>query len=178
MEKSNKKPVLVVIDIQKEYNTSGRAFFIQNIGSALTQAKRVLSFARENNWSIIHVRHMQDGSIFNINESYSEFIEGFEPKNNEVQVQKGNFSCFSSEEFADYLFSKKESEIVVIGFNSTMCVPSTIIDGYHRGFNMTLVRDASAAKKTARFDELSTHEYMVDVLGSFSKIKTTDEVLQ
>ena len=69
----------------------------------------------------------------------------------------------------------RNCEVVLIGYNTTMCVLSTIIDGYHRGFKMAFLKDATAAKALSRFDETTTHEYMVDTMSTFARAMTLEE---
>lgn len=167
---------LVVIDVQREYNTPGRLFNIDSIGDSLTNGKCVLDHARKQGWHIVHVRHMQDGDIFNPKSEYSGFIDGFNPQGGEREIHKGNFSCFSSEEFTKELESRKSDQVFVIGYGTTMCVISTIIDGYHRGYSMNLVADATRAKKSD-FDEQSTQQHAISILNTFCSVKSTKEIL-
>jgi nicotinamidase-related amidase len=173
---STQSKVLVVIDIQREYVTEGRAFHLKGIAPSLENAGRVLAKAREDGWDIVHVRHLQAGEIFNPESEYSGFVTGFEPIAGELSVVKSNFSSFSSPEFASVMERYKGLEIFVVGYGSTMCCLSTIIEGYHRGHRMVFVADASLAKSTARFDEASTHAYATDILATFSRITTATEV--
>lgn len=45
---TNTAPVLVVIDIQKEYTTPGRSFHLETAGPSLERAGRVLDHARRS----------------------------------------------------------------------------------------------------------------------------------
>lgn len=172
-----KKPVLVVIDIQKEYITKGRSFCLENIGPSLINARNILDHARKNQWTVIHVQHFQEGEIFNKNSEFSALVSGFEPIKGEHLVIKNDFSSYSSPEFVPLMKEYKEHPIFVIGYGSTMCCLSTIIDGYHRGNQFTFIKDASLAKKGSRFDELSTHEYATDIISTYAQVKTAQEVI-
>ena len=75
---------LIVIDIQKEYITPGRPFYLNGIQENLENAKKVLKFCRaKSDWSIAHVQHFRqedDAAIFNRHQpEFSGFVEGFEP---------------------------------------------------------------------------------------------------
>ncbi len=172
-----KQPVLIVIDIQKEYTTSGRPFYLEMAGPSLSNAKRVLEFARKSDWPIIHVKHLQLGSIFNPESPLSDFVDGFEPLAHEMSVIKGNYSSFSSPEFVELMDQFKDRESMVIGYGSTMCCLSTIIDGYHRGFKMAFVLDASCAKRGPTFDEQSTHAHAEEIISIYAKIASTQELI-
>lgn len=169
------KKALVLIDIQREYTTEGRPFYIESIAQSLNNAKKMLEKARKENWFIIHVRHLQEGEIFNGNE-YSCFVTDFEPQIGEQQVIKSKFSCFSSMEFTQFLEQKEHWEWFVIGYGSTMCCLSTIIDGYHRGYTFTFVHDASCAKKTENFSEEVNHKFATEHIRTFGKVCSVQDI--
>jgi ureidoacrylate peracid hydrolase len=170
-------PVLVVIDIQKEYTTPGRSFYLESAAPSLKNAGRVLDHARRSGWEIVHIRHLQDGEIFNPKSEHSGFVPGFEPAPGEEEITKGNFSCYSAPRFAELMKERLDRPVYIIGYGSTMCCLSTIIEGYHRGQKFTFVRDASCARRTANFDEQSTHAYATDILSTYAKVVETAHAL-
>lgn len=170
--------VLVVVDIQREYVTPGRPFHIASIGPSLENARRVLETARRSGWPIYHVRHLQDGAIFNRDNEHSRFVQGFEPLADEREIHKGNFSCYSAPEFAEAMarHAARGDELVLVGYGSTMCCLSTIIEGYHRGQKMTFVQDASCAKASTRFGEEGLHAHATDIIATYARVVRTDQL--
>jgi ureidoacrylate peracid hydrolase len=170
--------VLVVVDIQREYVTPGRPFHIASIGPSLENARRVLETARKRGWPIYHVRHLQDGALFNRGDELSGFVQGFEPQADEREIHKGNFSCYSAPEFVEAMarHAARGDEIVLIGYGSTMCCLSTIIDGYHRGQKMTFVPEASRAKASTRFGEESLHAHATDIISTYARVMTAHQL--
>lgn len=166
---TNYEKILVLIDIQKEYVTQGRPFYLNGIEDSLNKAKSCLEYARLNNYKIIHVRHIQDGDIFSKDNHFSDFIEGFEPLDNEHIITKSNFSAYSSTEFVEVI-GHSDKHIYIIGYGSTMCCLSTIIEGYHRGNKLFFVSNASYAKKTSIADETNMHIYATEIIKSFAKV--------
>ncbi|WP_196593466.1 isochorismatase family cysteine hydrolase [Pectinatus sottacetonis] len=170
--------ILVVVDIQKEYITKGRAFYINNIGKSLTNAKKILEKARKEKWNVIHIKHLQDGKIFNPNSGYSDFVDGFIPLDNEIVLEKHNFSCFSNTKFALEMKNiNQDDNVFVIGYSSTLCCLATIIDGYCRGIKFNYISDASNAKKSEKFNEAELHSVMTDVLSRYANIINSEELL-
>lgn len=170
--------MLAVIDIQKEYTTPGRPFFLEQAGPSLKTAKEVLEKARRRGWTVVHVRHVQAGDIFNADSPNSDYVEEFRPLAGETQFVKSDFSCYSSPEFARLSAAEPQREIVVIGYGSTMCCLSTIIDGYHRGQKFVFVRDASSAKRTASMDELTAHKAATDIISIYAKVVGASELFE
>ena len=143
------KKALVVIDIQREYISPGRSFNIQGISPSLQNAYDILQFARQASWPIVHVQHLQNGDLFGRDSATADFIDGFVPLESEALAVKSNYSSFSSPEFQRFAQDYSDHELVVIGYGTTMCCLSTIVDGYHRGYRFALVKDATAAKAAA-----------------------------
>lgn len=166
---------LVVIDIQREYTTPGRKFCISSISPSLNNAYAMLRFARNQGWPIVHVQHLQDGEVFNQHADTSDFVDGFVPERDETLAVKGNYSSFSSPEFTKFVADHADHEFVVIGYGTTMCCLSTIVDGYHRGYQFALVQDACAARATRGLTEASLHEHAVAILEPFARLTTTEQ---
>ncbi|MGY2378378.1 cysteine hydrolase family protein [Pseudomonas sp. SDO524_S393] len=161
---------LVVIDIQREYIAAGRKFHIESIGPSLQNAYVMLQHAREEGWPIIHVQHLQDGDLFNRDSDTSDFIDGFAPEAAEAHATKGNYSAFSSPAFVDFVQQHADHEFLVIGYGTTMCCLSTIIEGYHRGYRFALLEDATAALASNGLSEASLQHHATTILKTFSRV--------
>ncbi len=165
-------PTLVVIDIQKEYTTVNRPFYLNGIEPSLNNAKRMLELARSLNWKIAHVQHFREverSPIFNRNlPEFSDFVEGFEPREDEFYFEKRIFSCYSNPEFSQFIESQKAEPIYLVGYGTTKCVLSTAVQGFHLGHKLTLVADGTYAKAEAAkgFSEEELHKAMVVAIGS------------
>ena len=176
-----KTPTLILIDFQKEYQTPGRDFYIQGIEESLQKSSQILSFARKNAWNIIHVKHYRENAqgdkLFSKESPFSDYINEFRPKENEKEIIKYLYSSFSAPEFEQELQKQPDSPIFIIGYNTAMCVLSTIIEGYHRGYKMTLLKDASSAKSDGITPAKERHDMLTSVLSIFGEVETVDEVL-
>ncbi len=80
-------PLLIAMDIQREYTTEGRPYFINGVEPSVKiingvepsvkNCRRVLDHARAQRWPVAHVRHLQGGHVFSETLDYSRFVEGF-----------------------------------------------------------------------------------------------------
>mgnify|MGYP001618076113 CR=1 FL=1 len=170
--------LLLVLDIQKEYQAAGRPYYISGIEASLANARRVLDHARKNNWPIVHVKHLQEGDLFGKLSPLSDYIVGFEPQPGETECVKSDYSCYSSQDFIERMKRHPAAEIVVIGYGSTKCCLATIVEGYHRGQKFLLVNVASAAKRSSAFDENSLHAHASDILAAYSRVTDTELLLR
>lgn len=175
------KNILILIDIQKEYITKNRPFYLNGINESLHNCKKILSMARDKNWEIAHVVHAKEGGkIFATNSEFTELVEGFEPIASERVFTKSLYSCYSDEAYAEYMRENKSNKIYIIGYNSIMCCLSTIIEGYHKGQNITFVQDASLAKSTKDFTEEDMHKHSVSIIetAGFAEVINTADLLE
>lgn len=168
--------ILVLIDVQREYTTPGRPFHLRGIEEPIARCRDLLAHARENQWPVAHIRHIQTGHLFNPDLPYSRFVEGFEPLPHEMVFTKGNLSCFSAAEFARFMETARTDQVFIAGFNAAMCCLSTIVDGFHRGHRFSFVQDASLARPTPHADERQAHIHVTDVISIYADITDTSSV--
>ena len=171
-------PLLIAIDIQREYTPVGRPYYINGVEPSVENCRRILSHARDQRWPVAHVRHVQGGHVFNEAMEYSRFVEGFEPRPHGFVFTKNNFSCYSNTAFGELLESAQRSAIYVIGYNSLMCCLSTIIEGHSRGHKLTFVEDASMEFSTPNADEAAAHLHGVDLIALYASVVDTEEALR
>ena len=172
------RSVLVLIDVQQEYVTSGRPFHLKGIAPSLQNIWHLLAHARSHSWSIIHVRHVQDGPVFARDNALSDFVEGFGPRAGETVVIKSKLSAFTQPEFAVALDAAGTGEVFVVGYGSTMCCLATIVDAPLFGRRLTFVHDASWARAPdAGFDEAQTHRHATAILAIHGKLASTADLL-
>ncbi|MFI4956530.1 MAG: isochorismatase family protein [Gammaproteobacteria bacterium] len=175
---------LLLIDIQKEYTTPGRDFYLQGIDESLAHCRQLLAHARLNAWDIIHIQHSNAGkegvTRFMPDTEYFDFANGFEPLLGELHFVKTDFSCYSSPEFEQFMNTDGQAQrIHMIGYNSVMCCLSTLEVARDRKHKMFFIADASLAKSMPGNDEASTHEFMVNVYKAkkLAEIIYTKDVL-
>ncbi len=58
--------VLVLIDIQKEYTTPGRAFSLKGIEQSLSNAKRILDFARKQHMDGVFAKVINTATVLQL----------------------------------------------------------------------------------------------------------------
>lgn len=170
-------PMVVAIDIQREYTTPGRPFFLRGIDESLENCAAIIAHARCESWPIVHVRHVQDGHVFNEQTPFGRFVEGFEPRGSEMLFSKDKLSCYSNKGFAELMQWARSETVYVIGYNSIMCCLSTLVEAFHRGHRLNFVTDASLAKATAHASEDETHRIMTDVISIYANVVRTEDVI-
>lgn len=170
-------PVLILVDVQKEYVAEGRPFCLETIKESLDNCQKLLQHARKNSWKVIHLRHEQNAECFARGSQFSEFIDGFEPIDGEISLIKSDFSCFTASEFTALMDKYRHEDIVLAGYGATMCCLSTLVDAHHRGLEFYFVKDATCAKRTPNFGEQDMKKHVLEILTAFSTLVTTEQVL-
>jgi nicotinamidase-related amidase len=172
-------PILVAIDIQREYTTEGRPFYLDGIDESLENCRRLRDHARRNRWILAHVRHLQPGALFNPDSEYSRFVEGFEPRTGEPCFEKSNFSCLSNDGFRRLMTGAKEgnSPVYIMGYSGQMCCLSTLVDLHHLGLRATYVADASLSRASKLAPPEGMHRYIREIAGIYAAQAATGDLI-
>jgi nicotinamidase-related amidase len=171
------EPLLVLVDLQREFVADGRLLQIHTIGEALENCCRLLAHAREQRWPIAHARWVQKGAYFNRSLPFSSWIAGFEPRGTELVYDKPGPSCYSAPDFAAMMDAGVGPYTLVAGLTGTVSCLATLVEGAARHHNLTFVTDASASHACNGCDESSAHQQACFIAAHHAATTTTGEVL-
>lgn len=136
---------LIIIDAQKEY-LSG-PLQLSGMDEAVANIARLLDAARKAGRPIIHVRHLGTvGGLFDPQGPRGEFIEGLEPRGDEIVIEKRMPNAFKNTSLHETLQNKGHLDLIVCGFMSHSSVSTTVRAAKDYGFRCTLVEDACATR--------------------------------
>lgn len=138
---------LIVIDAQEEYR-SGR-LPLSGVNEAVTELARLVELARAKDVPVFHVLHRvsEDAPIFNPRlPGYAEMVE-IAPRENEAIVVKTAPNAFAGTDLAERIAATGRSEIIVAGFQTHMCVSSTVRAALDLGLRSTVVANACATRE-------------------------------
>lgn len=169
--------MIVAVEIQREYTTAGRPYYLQQVEQPLGNCRRLFAHARANRWPVIHVRQIGHGHLFSEHLEFARFVEGFEPLPHESLFTKRISSCYSCDAFNGMMEWARCETVYLIGFTSTLSCLATVVEGYHRGHEFSFVADASLARATAYADEATAHLHATDIIASFAHVVTTERIL-
>lgn len=169
-------PLLVVVDIQREYIEHGRPLCLETIENCLYRCSRVLAHARDQGWDIAHVMWRQKGRLFNEGQLFTEMISGFHPRGSERVFVKPTASAYSNAEFAAMMDMREGADTYLIGFQGPSGCLATLVDGYSRGHRLFFVADASLSPRTSEADEPAAHKFLVDIARQYADVTTTADV--
>ena len=136
---------LIIIDAQKEYLSGPLA--LSGMDEAVANIARLLDAARKAGRPIIHVRHLGTvGGLFDPQGPRGEFIEGLEPRGDEIVIEKRMPNAFKNTKLHDTLQELGHLDLIVCGFMSHSSVSTTVRAAKNLGFRCTLVEDACATR--------------------------------
>lgn len=174
---ANSAPTIVAIDLQKEYVTQGRPFFLRGIESSLDNCRGIIAEARRRAWTLVHVQHVQDGAAFNPETPFAGFIEGCQPLATEMVFAKSKLSAYTNPGFGRLMAKLKGKPVHVIGYGSTMCCLSTLVEAHRRGHRLSFVSDASYARASKDAPEAEVHKHATNIISIYAKLTMTGELL-
>ncbi|CAH0150865.1 cysteine hydrolase family protein [Chryseobacterium sp. Bi04] len=147
MKLRDKKPALVLIDIQKGFLDEDYWGGNRNNKTAEQVSGQLLEKWRALHLPIFHIRH----SSSNINSKLHETHTGFEfndyvlPKNDEPVITKTVNSAFIGTNLKEQLDHQNITTLVIVGITTNHCVSTTTRMAGNYGYETYLISDATAA---------------------------------
>lgn len=132
-----KQKALLLIDIQKIYFSKG-PYLLDHPIEAATKAQTLLTYFRQHNLPIIHIKH-----AFKIQVFIHPLVE---PQSNEIVINKTKPSSFLDTELLETLKELQITELVIAGMMSHMCIDTTVRACQNYGFKVTVIEDACTTK--------------------------------
>ncbi|CAO3456759.1 Isochorismatase (EC 3.3.2.1) [Azospirillum argentinense] len=137
---------LLLIDAQREY-TEG-ALPLVGVEAAVAEAARLLERARKAGTPVFHIVHhgKPGGALFNPEGPLSGIVAPLIPLDGETVVVKHLPNAFAGTELDSLIRATGRKELIVAGFQTHMCVSSTVRAALDLGWRTTVVDAASATR--------------------------------
>lgn len=138
---------LFVIDIQNDYFPGGQYPLSGSIDASL-QAQKVLKFFRSRALPVIHVEHeaiAPDATFFLPNTDGQKIHANALPADGEFVIKKHYISSFEQTPLLAYLQGQNIRRMIITGMQTNVCVLGATTDGLKHGFEVIVLRDATAA---------------------------------
>jgi nicotinamidase-related amidase len=171
---------LVVIDVQNEYVTGGLRIVHPPVDEALVRIGEAVDAAHASGVPIVLVRHTEpdpSGGIFVAGTPEWELHEVVATRPHDVVIDKQLPGSFTGTPLADWLAERDVDHLVIAGWMTHMCVDSTTRQAMHRGFDVTVLVDATGTIDVA--DDLPAalvHRVELGVLGDgFAQLRSTGD---
>lgn len=147
MNLREKKPALILVDVQKAFLDENYWGGNRNNKNAEIICGKILERWRELNLPVFHIRHSSThpDSILNAENSGFEFNENVLPNGNETIITKHVNSAFIGTDLKERLDHLGIGTLVIVGITTNHCVSTTTRMAGNLGYETYLISDATAA---------------------------------
>ncbi len=136
---------VVIIDAQNEY-VNGK-LPLSGIAPALDNIAILLKAARAAGAPIIHVQHKgRAGGLFDPGADAFKLAQQAMNEGGEAIVEKPLPNAFAQTNLQDLLTKTGKKSLIVAGFQTHMCISSTVRAALDLGYRTTVVSDAAATR--------------------------------
>ncbi|WP_105176750.1 MULTISPECIES: cysteine hydrolase family protein [Clostridium] len=148
--------VLLVVDTQKLITNEN----LYKFNKFVSNVEKIIATARQNNIEIIYVRH-DDGAENELTKGTEgfEIYEKFIPYKEEKIFDKKVNSAFKDTGLLEYLISKGEKDIIIVGLQTDYCIDATIKCGFEHGFHMIIPAYSNTTVENKFMSAEQTYRY-------------------
>ena len=169
--------VLLVVDTQKLITNEE----LYNFNEFVSNVEKIIGIARQNNIEVIYVRH-DDGPENELTKGTTgfEIYERFEPSKEEKIFDKQVNSAFKDTGLLEYLRSKDEKDIIIVGLQTDYCIDATIKCGFEHGFHIIVPSNANTTVDNSFMLGEQTYKYYNEFMwnGRYAECISFDETLE
>lgn len=148
--------ILLVVDTQKMITKPN----LYNFDSFISNIKKLIKVARENDIEVIYVRHDDgDGEELTKGVKGYEIVDDFKPNKSERIFDKMVNSPFKESGLLNYLLAKHVQQIVVVGLQTDYCIDATVKCGFEHGFKMIVPENTNSTVDNNYMSAEETYKY-------------------
>ena len=161
--------ILLVIDMQKGIVDEELYAF----DTFMDRTVRLIDAARKNNVEVIFVQHdAGKGSGLSVGDEAFEIIDRIKPMQDEKVFVKTINSCFGNKDFKQYMKSREDKRLMIVGLQTNYCIDATVKSAFERGYeviipegtNSTFDNDYMTGETAVRYYNEDVWEGLADVV--------------
>lgn len=199
------QPALLIIDVQNGFMSKGGSYDllgikISNYQQIIPKLKELISICRTYNVPIFYTQAVRESSgIDLLTKTHrilpksreerikkrpicvrgtwdAKIVDEIKPTSKDHVVIKRRDSAFQDTETEVWLNSLKVNTLIFCGIDTSICVETSLRDGFNKGYDVILISDATASANIRHYK--TTIEHVKEYYGLVMKVKEIKEVLE
>lgn len=199
------QPALLVIDVQNGFMSKGGSYDllgmkISNYQQIIPKLKELISICRTYDVPIFYTQAVRELSgIDLLTKTHrilpksreerikkrpicvrgtwdAKIVDEVKPTSKDHVVIKRRDSAFQDTETEVWLNSLKVNTLIFCGIDTSICVETSLRDGFNKGYDVILIADATASANIRHYK--TTIEHVKEYYGLVMKVKEIKEVLE
>jgi ureidoacrylate peracid hydrolase len=198
-------PALLVVDVQNGFMSKGGSYDllgmkVSNYQQIIPKLKELISICKKYNVPIFYTQAVRESSgIDLLTKTHrilpksreerikkrpicvrgtwdAKIVDEVKPTNKDHVVIKRRDSAFQDTETEVWLNSLKVNTLIFCGIDTSICVETSLRDGFNKGYDVILISDATASANIRHYK--TTIEHVKEYYGLVMKVKEIKEVLE
>lgn len=198
------QPALLVIDVQNGFMSKGGSYDllgmkISNYQQIIPKLKELISICRTYDVPIFYTQAVRESSgIDLLTKTHrilpksreerikkrpicvrgtwdAKIVDEVKPTSKDHVVIKRRDSAFQDTETEVWLNSLKVNTLIFCGIDTSICVETSLRDGFNKGYDVILIADATASSNIRHYK--TTIEHVKEYYGLVMKVKEIKEVM-
>ena len=198
-------PALLVVDVQNGFMSKGGSYDllgmkVSNYQQIIPKLKELISICKNYNVPIFYTQAVRESSgIDLLTKTHrilpksreerikkrpicvrgtwdAKIVDEVKPTNKDHVVIKRRDSAFQDTETEVWLNSLKVNTLIFCGIDTSICVETSLRDGFNKGYDVMLISDATASANIRHYK--TTIEHVKEYYGLVMKVKEIKEVLE
>jgi len=198
-------PALLVIDVQNGFMSNGGSYHhlgmkISNYQQIIPKLRELISICRKHNVPVFYTQAVRESSgIDLLTRSHrilpkareerikkrpicvrgtwdAKILDAIKPTNKDHIVIKRRDSAFQDTETEVWLNSLKVNTLIFCGIDTSICVETSLRDGFNRGYDVILISDATASSNIRHYK--TTIEHVKEYYGLVLKAREMEKLME
>ena len=168
--------ILLVIDMQKGIVDED----LYAYDTFMDRTVRLIDAARKNNVEVVFVQHdAGKGSGLSVGDEAFEIIDRIRPMQDEKVFVKTINSCFGNKDFKQYLKSREDKRLMIVGLQTNYCIDATVKSAFERGYEVIIPEGTNSTfDNDYMTGETAVRYYNEDVWDGLADVVPFEEALE
>ena len=168
--------ILLVIDMQKGIVDED----LYAYDTFMDRTVRLIDAARKNNVEVVFVQHdAGKGSGLSVGDEAFEIIDRIRPMQDEKVFVKTINSCFGNNDFKQYMKSREDKRLMIVGLQTNYCIDATVKSAFERGYEVIIPEGTNSTfDNDYMTGETAVRYYNEDVWDGLADVVPFEEALE